>query len=158
MPPKTLVMLTLLAAACDRSRPPPCGFGALAGYTVLRDQFSQPQQTLSAPPASLPEKLVVRLVAGPAYPAFTGRTGETLVVGVEGTLPANARPTYGVLVIDPGGVARGVVLYENEIVRGAPRIGTVSLGSSVVPLIGVQVDLARVQDANCPLFPDSILQ
>ena len=44
-------------------------------------------------------------------------------------------------------------------IPGAPRLGEVSLGSSSVPLIGVQADPATFTDPSCPsLFPDSVLQ
>ena len=64
--------------------------------------------------------------------------------------------TFGVLLIDPHGQGRGVVLFQTPIVEGAPGIGTVSTGDTLVPLVGLRVDPAMVQDARCPLFPDSL--
>jgi hypothetical protein len=40
-------------------------------------------------------------------------------------------------------------------VAGAPRIGTFVSGAVAVPLVGIQVDLSRFEDARCPTFPDS---
>jgi hypothetical protein len=101
---------------------------------------------------------VVRLVAGPAYRAIVGRADSLWVIGVEGSLPANVKPGFGVLILDQEGKSRGTMLYEGTPVEGAPPIGSVSVGNATVPLIGIQLDPARVEDPRCPFFPDSILQ
>ncbi len=54
------------------------------------------------------------------------------------------------------GVARGVMLYTGQKVRGAPVIGSVVMGALNLPLIGLQTDIAGLQDAKCPFFPDSL--
>ncbi len=153
--------LLLALAACDR--PPAgggaaCGLASLAGPTALLTQFSVPRQTLSVPPQTLPERLVARFVAGGAYPAILGQTDSSLVVGVEATLPDNARPGFGVLVVDLDERARGVMIYEGDPVEGAPRLGEVSIGAATIPLIGIQLDPARIDEPRCPAFPDSVLQ
>jgi hypothetical protein len=135
-----------------------CGLAALAGPTALLTQFSVPRQTLSQPPDRLPERLVTRMVAGPALRSIVGRTDSHLVIGVEGTLPSSSRPSFGVLVLDTSGKARGVMLFEGDPVQGAPRIGDVSIGSSTLPLIGIQLDPSKIEDPTCPFFPDSVLQ
>jgi hypothetical protein len=63
-----------------------------------------------------------------------------------------------VLILDQEQKARGAMLYEGTPVEGAPPIGSVSVGNATVPLIGIQVDPARVEDPRCPFFPDSVLQ
>jgi hypothetical protein len=159
---KALLLTLLLMAGCTRSgdRAPSaaCGLAALAGPTALLAQFSLPDQTLASPPRTLPERLVVRSVAGPAYPAIVGRADSLWIIGVEGSLPPNVKPGYGVLVLDPDGKARGVVLYEGTPVEGAPELGRVSVGDITVPLIGIQLDPAKIEDPRCPLFPDSVIQ
>jgi hypothetical protein len=155
--------LLFLAVSCGRSDKAPagaaaCGLASLAGPTALLGQFSVPDQTLGSPPRNLPERLVARLVAGPAYRSIVGRSDSLWVIGVEGTLPGKVKPGFGVLVQDRNGKARGVMLYEGTPVEGAPQIGTVSVGSMTVPLIGIQVDPSKVEDPRCPLFPDSVLQ
>jgi len=161
MPNRTpFVAAVLLLAACghpaERGRAA-CGLAALAGPTALLTQFSVPRQTLGAPPRTLPERLVTRVVAGPALPYIVGRTDSMLVIGVEGTVPATIKPGYGVLVLDMTERAKGVMLYEGTSVEGAPQIGTVTVGSATLPLIGIQVDPARIEDPHCPFFPDSVL-
>ena len=159
-----LVAATLIAA-CDRSTggkssaaAATCGLAALAGPTSLLGQFGIPGQTLGSPPHELPERLVVRLVAGPAYPAIVGRSDSMLVIGVNGGLPANVKPGFGVLILDSGNKARGVLLYEGAPVEGAPQIGTVSIDNASVLLLGIQVDPAKFEDPRCLLFPDSVIQ
>ena len=163
MAPRALLLLGLVLA-CNRSSEKvsagsaACGLASLAGPTALLGQFSVPEQTLGSPPRNLPERLVVRLVAGPAYPAIVGRSDSLWVIGVEGGLPSNVKPGFGVLILDQDARARGTMLYEGTPVEGAPQIGTVSVGNATVPLIGIQLDPARVEDPRCPFFPDSVLQ
>jgi hypothetical protein len=152
--------LLLVLAACGRPSSrgtAACGLAALAGPTALLTQFSVPRQTLSTPPGVLPERLVTRVVAGPALPSIVGRSDSLVVVGVEGSIPPSIRPGYGVLVLDTGEKARGVMLFEGLPVEGAPQIGTVTIGDSTLPLIGIQLDPARIEDPRCPFFPDSVL-
>jgi hypothetical protein len=160
MPNRTLFLAALLVAACghpaERGRAA-CGLAALAGPTALLTQFSVPRQTLGAPPRKLPERLVTRVVAGPALPSIVGRTDSSLVIGVDGSVPPTIKPGYGVLVLDTSERAKGVMLYEGTPVEGAPQIGTVTVGSATLPLIGIQVDPARIEDPHCPFFPDSVL-
>jgi hypothetical protein len=158
-----LLSSLLLLLACGRSADraagdsAACGLAALAGPTALLSQFSVPDQTLGSPPRNLPDRLVVRLVAGPAYPAIVGRSDSLWVIGVEGALPPKVRPGFGVLVLDQNGKAQGVLLYEGTPVEGAPEIGTVSVGNGTAPLIGIQLDPARIEDPRCPFFPDSVI-
>src|SRR3954467_7564253 len=162
---RCLFAMTILITACDRSSDgkssaaaASCGLAALAGPTALLGQFGVAGQTLDSPPTRLPEHLVVRLVAGPAYPAIVGRSDSKLVIGVNGALPANVKPGFGVLILDPQSKPRGVLLYEGAPVENAPEIGTVSIDNAAVPLLGIQVDPARFEDPRCPLFPDSVIQ
>jgi hypothetical protein len=158
------IAAVLLLLACDRAPErdsggsAACGLAALAGPTALLGQFSVPDQTLGSPPRQLPERMVVRLVAGPAYPAIVGRTDSLWIIGVEGRLPPKVKPGFGVLILDQDGEARGTLLYEGTPVEGAPEIGTVTMGSETVPLIGIQLDPARIEDSRCPFFPDSVIQ
>jgi hypothetical protein len=160
-----LLAAACLTAACNRSSgnrssaaAATCGLAALAGPTALLAQFGIPGQTLTSPPRRLPERLVVRLVAGPANPAIVGRSDSLLVVGMNGALPPNVKPGFGVLIVDQSSKARGVLMFEGAPVENAPQIGSVAIDSSTVPLVGIQVDPAKFEDPRCPLFPDSVLQ
>ncbi len=154
------LLLLVTVAACGRPADrgsAACGLAALAGPTALLTQFSVPRQTLSTPPRDLPERLVARVVAGPALPAVVGRSDSLLLIGVDGAVPPTVKPGYGVLVLDTLAKARGVMLYEGAPVEGAPPIGTVTVGAATLPLIGIQLDPARIEDPRCPFFPDSVL-
>jgi hypothetical protein len=162
---RSLLVAVCLMAACQRSgggkssaAAASCGLAALAGPTALLSQFGVAGQTLTTAPRRLPERLVVRLVAGTANVGIVGRSDSMLVIGMNGALPANVKPGFGVLIIDQRRKARGVLLYEGAPVEGAPAIGTLAVDSSTVPLIGIQVDPAKYEDPRCPLFPDSIIQ
>ena len=157
---RSLILLALVPAlGCTPPRTgAACGFTAIAGATMLLQEFGVPDQTLSVPPPGLPPRLVARVAAGPAFEAVVGRTTDSgWVIGVEGTPPEKIRPGFGVLILDPSGRARGVMLYESEPLRGAPIIGKVALDTLMLPLIGIQLDPARFEDPGCPLFPDSVL-
>ncbi|MEO8294957.1 MAG: hypothetical protein ABI613_05520 [Gemmatimonadota bacterium] len=152
-------LFSLAGIACSGSdAPPTCGFAAVVGPTVLLDQFSTPNQTLVRAPDRVPEKLVARLAAGPAFSAIAGRADSQWVIGINGTLPPETSINFGVLVLDTTGKTLGVILYQGSMVEGAPPIGTVTVGAMVVPLIGIQLDPTRIQDERCPLFPDSLAQ
>jgi len=155
---RALLCLLGLTAACQRSEGGACGFTAIAGATMLLQEFGVPNQTLGEPPEQLPPRLVTRIAAGPAYEGMVGRTEDgRWLVGVEGNLPATIRPQYGVLILDLSGTARGVMLYESKRMRGAPSIGQVNVDSLMLPLLGIQLDPARFEDPRCPLFPDSVI-
>jgi hypothetical protein len=160
--PWLTLSLSALLSSCDRpsgGTPPTCGVAALAAATTLLEQFTIPNQTLAAPPGSLPERTVARVIADGAFPAVVGRTDSLLIIGVEGNPPATAKPGFGVLVADQQERVIGVALYEGSPITGAPRLGQVSVSGSTVPLIGVQVDPAKITDPSCPsLFPDSIIR
>ena len=155
-----LLVLGSTLVACGDGRPgaAACGSAALAGPTALLGPFEVPHLTLATPPAPLPERVAVRLVAGPAYRGVVGRSDSLWIVGVDGALPPAAKPGFGVLVLDPAGTARGVLLYEGASVQGAPPIGSVAVGATSVPLIGIQLDPAKIEDPRCPFFPDSVLR
>ncbi len=148
-------------AACGDAPPhaTACGIAALVGPQQLISEFGVRDRTLGSPPETLPERLVARLAAGPAYRAVTGRQrGDSLwVIGVDGALPPKVKLGFGVLVIDSTEKPLGVVLFEGAPVERAPRIGSVTMGAATVPLIGVQSDPKRFEDARCPYFPDSVL-
>ncbi len=151
------VLLLLLAACGDGAPRPSCGVAALAGPTMLLAEFATPGRTLGLPPDSLPPRLVARVVAGPALPAIVGRTDSAWVIGIEGTLPPAVTPGFGVLIVDADGAARGVFLYEGPPIAQAPVLGSVTVETTTVPLLGIQVDAAQYEDPRCPVFPDSVL-
>ena len=135
---------------------PSCGIAALAGATLILSEFSVPGKTLAEPPRQLPGRLPARWRRGrrtrPSWagPVIPGSSASTACP------PATRRSPSACSWWTPQERARGVVLFQSPIVQGAPGIGTVSTGDTLVPLVGLRVDPARVEDARCPLFPDSL--
>ena len=155
---RALLPLLLFGIACAPANrgDSACGITALAGATMLLDQFAVPQTTLSVPPLTAPQFLAVRLAAGPAYRGLVSTADSSWAVKVEGDLPQGVIPGFGVLITSSDGVARGVMLYTGKKVQGAPVIGTVTMGALSLPLVGLKTDIAGLQDAQCPFFPDSL--
>ena len=154
LPPLAVVLLAGCSSAGSGSYG--CGIAAVAGQSLLLEEFTHAGKTLSIAPAGLPANLPVRMALGPALRAVVGRTDTTVVVGIDGPLPATPQVGFGVLIVAPDGAALGVILYQGSPIQGAPLLGTVNAGERNLPLIGLQTDVARFQDASCPIFPDSL--
>ena len=144
-----------LAACGSRGGGASCGFAGVAGANLLLGAFAEPNRTLSAPPRRLPATLPVRVVAGALYTGDVTPADSLVTVTLRDSLPSSIIPGSGVLVQDPSGRTRGVVIYEAMPVAGAPTIGTLVSGRLKAPLVGIQVDLSRFEDPKCPTFPDS---
>jgi hypothetical protein len=151
-------LLLVLAGACGgRAGNPACGITALAGATMLLDQFSVPEQTLTSPPRTVPPVLPVRLAAGPAWRGLvTTAADSTWIVRVEGQLPAQIKPGFGVLVVTTSGKASGVMLYTGPPVARAPVVGSVTADTLTIPLLALQTNVSGLEDPACPFFPDSL--
>jgi hypothetical protein len=154
--PAFAALLCLAACGGANSGNYGCGIAAVAGQSLLLEEFTRPGKTISAPPASVPGALPVRIALGPTFRAVAGRAGSSLVVGIQGELPATPPVGFGVLIVNPAGVAQGVLLYNGDPIQGAPLIGTVNAGERNLPLIGVMTTIANFEDSSCPIFPDSL--
>jgi len=148
--------LTILAGCGGQGSNYGCGVAAMAGLSLVLEQFNRPGSTLGAAPSQLPESLPVRLALGPALRAVAGRGDSGVVIGVEGTIPPTHQIGFGVLVVDSTAHATGVILFEGSPVQGAPALGMVNLGTRNVPLIGIRLDPRRFENEACPIFPDSL--
>jgi hypothetical protein len=154
-----LISLTALASCGPPRGGGACGLTAIAGATMLLQEFGVPGQTLADPPAKLPPHLVARVAAGPAFEAVLGRTPDSgWVIGIDGSVPPTIKPGFGVLVMDKSGQARGVMIYESDPIQGAPPIGKLSIDTLMLPLLAIELDPGRIEDPRCPLFPDTVLQ
>ena len=156
--PRATLLLVLASAACGgKGANPACGITALAGATMLLDQFSVPEQTLTTPPRTVPPVLPVRLAAGPAWRGLvTTAADSTWIVRVEGQLPAQIKPGFGVLVVTTSGKASGVMLYSGPPVARAPVVGSVTADTLTIPLLALQTNVSGLEDPACPFFPDSL--
>lgn len=156
---RTLIAVAIAVSGCGVSGERTlCGIAALAAPGLLLEEFTRPGRTLAAAPESMPEILPVRFAAGQAFRGLVGRTDSSWVIGVEGALPEGVVPGFGVLLVEPGAGARGIVLFPGPPIPGAPIFGQVSMGAASVPLQGISAPVAGFEDARCPLFPDSLRQ
>ena len=148
----------LLLGGCDakNSGNYGCGISAVAGQSLLLEEFTRPGKTLSVPPSRIPGIVTVRIALGPVFRAVAGRTDSLLVIGLEGELPPTPVVDWGILIVSPAGVVQGVLLYQGDPIQGAPLLGTIHAGERSLPLVGLSTDIANFQDASCPVFPDSL--
>lgn len=148
--------VVLLAGCGLSSRGTKCGIMSLAGPTLLLEEFTKPGTTLSAVPEKMPAELVVRMVAGEAQRALVGQTDSSWVVGVDGPLPGMEKAGFGVLLVDRVAGPQGILMYSGPPIPGAPILGTINLGATNLPMIGLTTQTAGFQDGRCKLFPDSL--
>jgi hypothetical protein len=159
MPPCRLVCgfaLLVIAGCSEKAGNYGCGFAAVAGQSMLLDQFTRPGTVVASLPTDIPEALPVRVALGPAFTSIVGKADTMLVVGVQGTLPATPLVGFGVLVLNPQDKVLGVLLYEGQVIKEAPLLGSVNAAGRDVPLIGIRLDLAQFEKPSCPIFPDSL--
>jgi hypothetical protein len=154
----SILLLAALSGCGVSGRGTRCGIAALAGPTLLLEEFTKAGTTLTAVPESMPPSLVVRLVAGEAQRAIVGRTDTGWIIGVDGPLPSTGKPGFGVLLVDRLAGPQGVLIYDGLPIPGAPLLGSVNLGTIDLPLIGLTTQTAGFQDGRCPFFPDSLKQ
>lgn len=151
---------TLLLAwlgGCDESAGSvACGLDAFTGPLAVKQSFAQGHSLMTLPeiaPAGLP----VRLVAGPAWHGtVVSEHADRWQVTTRGIVAKEAHVGYGVLVVDYQNHALGVFAYDGRTISGAPDLGTLAIGDTIVPLLGVRIDSAALQQTKCPFFPDSL--
>jgi hypothetical protein len=147
------VALALAVAACGGGdRPSPaCGIAALTGPLVALEGFARGDGLAVAP--TVPDTLPGRFVAGPVTRVLVSRNDSArLVASVEGTVPEQARPGYGVLLVDQADGPMGILVFDGQPVRGAISLGTIDVGDTILPLYGLRVAAAAIEDPRCPLF------
>ncbi|HEY8061475.1 MAG TPA: hypothetical protein VID74_01700 [Gemmatimonadales bacterium] len=157
MPPRPRsVALLMLAAACTRvPGSASCGIQALTRPLAVKQSFAE-GNVLTAVPGATPATVVVRLVAGPAWRGTVAAEGSGWRVTTHGAVSGRAHVGYGVLVLDFHDAPLGVLAFDGHAVAGAPTLGMLAIGDTVVPLLGVRVDPQVLQDSRCPVFPDSL--
>ncbi|MEZ4457373.1 MAG: hypothetical protein R2882_12625 [Gemmatimonadales bacterium] len=156
--PASLLLLVAISGCGISGRGTNCGIVALAGPTLLLEEFTKPGKTLSSVPDGMPPVLPVRIAAGLVQRGLVGQTDSSWVIGIDGPLPDLPDPGFGVLVADPVAGPQGVLVYEGPPILRAPILGSVHLGERSLPLIGLRASAAAFEDSRCRLFPDSLRQ
>ena len=151
-----VALLATGLAACGKSDgSATCGIASLTGPLVVKESFGK-GNSLSRPPEQMPPTIHVRLVAGPAFLATVEPSDSGGWLVKSGTrLSPLAKPGYGVLIVDFHGVTQGVLVFDGRAVAGAPDLGRLAIGDTVLPLLGVSLDPTTMEDPKCPVFPDS---
>jgi len=149
----SILFSTLLLGCGDGDRPSPmCGLAMLTGPLVALEGFAR-GDALMAPPGELPPILPGRFVAGPLTRVLVSRGSEgTLLAAVEDAAPEASRPGFGVLLVSRALEPLGVLVHDGMAVSGAPQLGTIEVGDTVLPLLGVRVTPATIETPECPMF------
>src|SRR5436309_12014357 len=153
---RLLPLLLLVAAACTRgnSGSPTCGIALLAGPGLITSQLSNARAVLTDPPRGIPDSLPALVIQqkNDRGAVIVGRDAEGKV-SMQFRGPAFPQRGYGLLVVDDTSQrAMGVLVLDQELPAGHPAIGTVIGNSIALPLYGVRVDWASVNNPRCPLF------
>lgn len=151
----THLILPLALVACvegDNESNPVCGISAMAGATMVLEQFSVPGKILNSIPAGMEGIVPARVVGYGTARALAAQGPEGLVLGYEGegfpTVPGYALA----LVEDSLDTFKGVLIYDLEPPPSIPQLGTVSSASTTVPLFGLRVMWSAVSSERCPMF------
>src|SRR6266576_1594030 len=152
------LLMLLAAAACTRgggtSGSPTCGIALLAGPSMITSQLSNARAVLTDPPRGLSDSLPVLVIQqkNERGAVIVGRDAEGRV-SMQFRGPTFPQRGYGLLVVDDTSQrAMGVLVLDQELPAGHPAIGTVIGNSIALPLYGVRVDWASVNNPRCPLF------
>jgi hypothetical protein len=154
-----LCATTWAGCAGDRARSPTCGIAQLAGPALIQQQLANLSYVLTEAPRGLPASLPARVVfvgEGPKPPpgeVLIAYSGNHLVMGYQGAGFPAGPGGYGLLVVDDSTRrAQGVLVYESQVPRNYPELGTVTGADRSIPLFGVRVDWAGVNNPRCPLL------
>ena len=149
--------------AGDRTRSPMCGIAQLAGPALIQQQLVNLSYVLTEAPRGLPASLPARVVfvgeglKPPPGEVLIAYAGQQLVMGYQGAGFPAAPGGYGLLVVDDSTRrAQGVLVYESQVPRNYPELGTVTGADRNIPLFGVRVDWAGVNNPRCPLLGDAL--
>jgi hypothetical protein len=154
MRPKHLIVLVALVSCVegDRESSPVCGISAMAGATMVLEQFSQPGKILSRIPEGVEGVVPARVVGYGTARALARHGPDGVILAYEGEgFPAT--PGYALaLVEDSLDTFKGVLIYDLDPPRQLPQLGTVSNATTTVPLFGLRVMWSAVSSDRCPMF------
>lgn len=158
-----LAFAALAACGGPRSGSPACGLALFAGPTMILQRLGDARALMLDAPRGLPDRLPLRIVGhGDQTTMLVGYQQGQLVLRTDGdTLPAvftNAAggdsTGYGLLVADDSTKrVEGALVYESQRPGTSfPRIGSLTDGSRTIPVYGVKLDWASMNNLACPLL------
>ena len=137
----------------DRARSPTCGLAQIAGPTLIQQQLHNTRAVLTDAPRGLPASLPARVIGQQQGEALVAYGESLLVMGFQGSGFPLQPGGYGLLVVDDTSQrVQGVLIYESQAPKDYPRLGTLTGGELSLPVFGVRVDWASVNNPRCPLL------
>lgn len=154
----SLLVTGAVAAGCGgRSRTPPCGLGTAAAPMVILQRLDA-GLVLTEVPRGLPDHLPARVIGERQGEVLIAHEGNALALGYQGaSFPTDTAYSFGLLVVDDSTQrVVGVLIYgSSNVPRHRASLGTVTGGSQSLPLYGVRVDWAELNNPRCPLLGDT---
>ena len=161
--PASLTAVALLLAACggDRARSPICGIALVTAPTLIHEQLKNARAIITDVPRGLPESLPARFAGvgdsgvGKVRVSLAEGRKSALALGWEGPTFPRHKDAFALLVVDDtSNRVEGVILYD---VPGPdstvyPLLGHVSSADLSLPLYGVSVEWAGMNNPRCPLL------
>ena len=135
------IALLLLAGCSLSERATRCGIAALAGPTMLLEEFTHTGKTMATVTVPMPEVLPVRIAVGAAQRGLVGQTDSTWIVGVDGPFPPLPEKGFGILLVDP--VVGRAAIHERIAALGA-GVDRIVLDISHLGVIDGRVYMERV--------------
>jgi len=153
---KRMMLACLVAATgCAEGNPennPVCGIAALAGASMVLEQFATPGKVLSELPGGVEGIVPARVVGRGTARALAGTGPQGAVLGYEGEGFPSTTGFGLVIVEDSLETFQGILIFETEPPRGIPQLGTISSHTTTLPLYGLRVTWNAVSSERCPLF------
>ncbi len=154
------LILPLAFLACVEGDPennPVCGISAMAGASMVLEQFAVPAKILTHLPAGVQGVVPARVTGYGTARALAASGPDGAILGYEGEgFPA--APGFALaLVEDSLDTFQGILIYDLEPPQSIPQLGTVSSSTTTVPLFGLRVMWSAVSSERCPMFapPDT---
>jgi len=136
----------------DPENNPVCGISAMAGASMVLEQFSTPGKILTELPDGVAGVVPARVVGYGTARALAAPGPEGVILGYEGegfpTVPGFALA----LAEDSLDTFMGVLIYDLEPPQSIPQLGTISSATTTIPLFGLRVMWSAVSSERCPMF------
>lgn len=147
---------TGLTACADSNRASPmCGLARLTGPLMVLEGFGR-GDGLANPPTGLPGMLFGRFVGGPTASVLISHAADgQLIASVDSPVPEQANPGFGVLVVSRALAPLGILIHDGMPVRGASQLGTIEVGDTILPLLGIRVTPTAIETPDCRLFVEN---
>jgi len=158
----------LLTACGGGTRSPICGIALVTAPTLNHEQLKNARAIITDVPRGLPESLPARFAGyvgdsgiGVVKVSYAEGRRNALALGYEGRIFPAHHDGFALLVVDDtSNRAEGVMLYDVEGPDSTvfPVLGHISSTELSLPVYGVTVNYAGMNNPRCPLlaFPPPV--